>query len=111
MRREGTNPDDVQPEDELCDFCRRPAWADDEPCVEGHHGSIICGACLTCAWTAVQVHRQGEAPTTCVMCLETRDELGWGPEGASTRVCRRCIKQAAGALHKSKDWAWTKPVD
>ena len=108
MRRDGTNPDDVQPEDVLCDFCLEPAWALNRPCVEGHHGSIICGVCLSKAWVVVQCERDGEAPATCTMCLEDRDEPGWRGD-TSAHICKRCIKQAAGAMHKSNDWDWTKP--
>lgn len=109
MRRDGTNPENVQPEDVLCDFCGQAAWADEEPCIEGHHGSIICGGCLTLAWTVVQIDKAGGAQQACTMCLEERDEPGW--QGASTdaHICKRCIKQAAGALHKSADWSWSKP--
>lgn len=108
MRREGTNPDDVQPEDVLCDFCQTQAWADDVPCVEGHHGSIICGTCLTAAFAALPALGEPSAES-CTMCLEVRDEPAWRGDRAEANICRRCVKQAAGALHKSSDWDWTKP--
>ena len=108
MRREGTNPDDVQPEDVLCDFCHKAAWADDAPCVEGHHGSIICGDCLTHAFAALAQGGAGSSEP-CTMCLEVRDEYAWHGTQTEAHICRRCIKQAAGALHKSTDWDWSKP--
>ena len=109
MRRDGTNPDDVQPQDVLCDFCGAGAWADEQPCVEGHHGSIVCGGCLAQAWTVVQINKAGAQAHTCTMCLEEREEPGWRSSTTDAHICKRCIKQAAGALHKSKDWAWSKP--
>ena len=109
MRRDGTNSDDVQPEDVLCDFCGQAAWADEQPCIEGHHGSIICGDCLTQAWKIVQIDKAGAAQQACTMCLEERDEAGWQGVSAEAHICKRCIKQAAGALHKSADWPWSKP--
>jgi hypothetical protein len=42
--------------------------------------------------------------------LDRGDEPGWqGPVDSEAWVCRRCIKMAAGALHKDKDYEWTKP--
>ena len=111
MRRQGTNPDNVQPEDVLCDFCSAAAWADEQPCIEGHHGSIICGDCLARAWTAVQIDKVSADSGTCTMCLEAREDPGWHGSGDASYICRRCIKQAAGALHKSKDWDWVKPAE
>ncbi|MCH2135095.1 MAG: hypothetical protein MK101_00770 [Phycisphaerales bacterium] len=109
MRREGTNPDDVQPEDVLCDFCHQAAWAEDVPCVEGHHGSIICGECLQAAWVAHDRAEKAEDSRQCTMCLEQRDDAIWSGSASDACICGRCIRQAAGALHKSKDWSWTKP--
>lgn len=109
MRREGTNPDDVQPEDVLCDFCHKAAWADDSPCVEGHHGSVICGNCLTAAFAALS-DGGAASPEPCTMCLEIRDEQAWHGVRPEAQICRRCVKLAAGALHKSKDWDWSKPA-
>ena len=50
MHREGTDADNVQPKDILCDFCHRAVWAMGLPCIEGHHGSVVCGDCLKVAW-------------------------------------------------------------
>jgi hypothetical protein len=98
----------VRPEDVLCDFCHVAAWANELPCIEGHHGSIICGDCLHVAYLALP---EGSDPSTeaCTMCLEVRDDPIWVAEQTKAHICRRCVKQAAGALHKSKDWDWSKP--
>ena len=110
MHRPGTNPDDVQPQDILCDFCGEAAWANEQPCVEGHHGSVICGACLTAAYASLVLESDSpvDSGAKCTLCLEHRDEPSWNGDGDAV-LCRRCVKQAAGALHKSKDWEWTKP--
>jgi hypothetical protein len=112
MRRPGTDENNVQPSDVLCDFCRTP-WAVDRPVIEGHHGSVLCGDCLTLAYRGIVLR---EAPTSpagysCTMCLEKRDEPGWaGPMYPEANVCRRCVKMAAAVLHKDKDYAWEKPT-
>jgi len=106
--------------DVLCDFCRHE-WIEDRPMIEGHHGSCICGDCLSAAYAAVVLRGEGadQRAAACTMCLETAaaraelgrgDEPGWrhrsNPEAA---ICRRCIKLAAGALHKDPDFPWAKP--
>ena len=83
MQRPGTNPQDVQPSDILCDFCHRE-WADDVAMVEGHQGSCICGNCLTVAFHAVVGAGQDDNPRKtgsddvpgckCTMCLEERTD-------------------------------------
>lgn len=120
MRKPGTDPDNVQMADVLCDFCHRE-WTEDLPMIEGHHGSCICGRCLTVAYTEVMLNKSPTAPEgyACTMCLEKAedraaldraDEPGWqSPVREEAAVCRRCIKLAAGALHKSKDFEWRKP--
>ncbi|MHC4991882.1 MAG: hypothetical protein ACYTGC_12970 [Planctomycetota bacterium] len=120
MRRPGTDPDDVQMSDVLCDFCHRE-WTEDEPMLEGHHGSCVCGRCLTDAYTTVVLQDAGTATDdyTCPMCLEGPDdrqslnrggEPGWpSPLEPGKAMCRRCIKLAAGTLHKNRDFDWTKP--
>ncbi len=110
MHREGANPDDMAIEDVLCDFCGVAAWAKEIPCVEGHRGSLICGDCLAEAWCA---HGDGAltppASVPCTMCLEEREDPLWRGSRDQACICLRCIKQAAGALHKSRDWNWVKP--
>lgn len=141
MQRPGADHDNMQLSDFLCDFCRRE-WDGQFPMVEGHQGSLICGDCLTIAYTETVLRNLNSAPanTKCTMCLEERPDNMWlGPfEGdpdeplaqargadsdsdhepeaqargpaAPPAACERCIKQAAGRLHKDKDWDWKKPV-
>ena len=113
MYRSGHDPEDIKPADVLCDFCARPAWEMGIPCVEGHHGSIICGRCLEEAWRVLIVEKKGDDDLTnwtCTLCLEQRQKPFWqSPIRDSARVCRRCTKQAAGVLHKNPDWDWRKP--
>jgi len=113
MHREGADPDSMVMEDILCDFCGQP-WTEDRPMVEGHQGACICGNCLTIAWTELMVHKLNDPPgadEACCMCRETgRPEPHWrSPVDPTKLICRRCVKQAAGVLHKDKDIAWTKP--
>lgn len=123
MRKPGTDENNVQMSDVLCDFCQRE-WTEEVAMIEGHQGSCICGNCLTMAYRAVVVEGQPDAAPAdyfCVMCLERGDdrramerggEPGWqSPVREEACVCRRCIKLAAGALHKDKDFAWRKPAE
>ena len=121
MRKPGTDESNVQMTDVLCDFCHRE-WTDDLPMIEGHHGSCICGKCLSVAYAEVVVNNGNAAPPdfACTMCLEKVEdrqaigrggEAGWAsPLDAGACICRRCIKLAAGALSKDKDMGWKKPV-
>ncbi|MCA9291493.1 MAG: hypothetical protein KDA25_10215 [Phycisphaerales bacterium] len=121
MRKPGTDEQNVQMSDVLCDFCHRE-WREDVPMVEGHHGSCICGNCLSLAFRSVMLDKVNDAPAEwqCPLCLEASadraelgraDEPGWpSPLDPEVVVCRRCIKQASGALHKSSDYDWRKPV-
>ena len=116
MQRPGTNPDHVEMTDILCDFCHR-AWSEDQPFIEGHRGACICGRCLTVAYSEIETNQSGVRPEAdpdaggCRMCLEHRDELHWqSPVDPEAFICRRCTKQSAGVLHKSPDYAWTKPT-
>lgn len=120
MRKPGTDEANVQMSDVLCDFCHRE-WTEDIPMIEGHQGSCICGRCLTVAYTAVVLNEDDSSPEayTCPMCLEGRDDRaalgradapGWQSPMTDATICRRCIKQAAGALHKSRDFDWTRPT-
>lgn len=111
MQRPGTDPNDVQMSDILCDFCRAP-WVEDLPMVEGHQGSVVCGKCLTVAYRAVV---QGGINTvgpgyTCTMCLEQRPDIAWAsPVYPEAVICKRCINLAAGTLSKDKESGWTRP--
>ena len=102
MHRPGTNPDDVQQSDILCDFCHAP-WTEDRPMVEGHHGSIVCGSCLTVACAEVIVAGADDRIDgyKCTMCLENRPDAAWrSPAHDDAFICRRCIELAAGQLAK-----------
>ncbi len=112
MRRAGTDENNVQMSDVLCDFCESP-WTESRPMVEGHQGSCICGSCLTAAYRALVLENAGgEGPSVrCVLCLETRKEPGWqGTVRPEVAVCRRCVKQSAAVLAKDPDLGWKKPV-
>lgn len=115
MFRPGTDEVNVQYEDVLCDFCHRPWDPDDpsRPLIEGHHGSHLCGECLSLAYQAIvhegQNHRV--AGVACTMCLEERTDECWrSAEFPEVCLCRRCIKQGATALEKDKEYTWRRPV-
>lgn len=120
MRKPGTDENNVQMSDVVCDFCRRE-WTEDVPMIEGHQGSCICGKCLTIAYTDVVVNKHNTAPADfkCPMCLEQdkdraalnrSGEPGWqSPMYPEAVVCRRCIKLAAGALQKDEEFSWKRP--
>lgn len=119
MHRPGSNPADMQPEDFICDFCGI-AWDGTFAMVEGHRGSLICGRCLTVAYTDIVLGDVSESShgtdgaiqeLTCVMCLEAKAEGMWqSPVLEEARVCRTCVNRSAGKLHKDPDWNWSKPV-
>jgi hypothetical protein len=112
MHRDGSNPGGMQPADFICDFCLA-AWDGSFPMVEGHRGSLICGRCLSVAYTDMVL---GDAPEqgpeqTCVMCLEAKAEGMWqSPLREEAHVCRTCVNRSAGRLHKDPDWTWRKPT-
>lgn len=120
MLRPGADVNNVQMEDVLCDYCHQP-WTDARPMVEGHQGRVICGSCLTVAYTTLGMSSEDDVNTsfTCAMCRESPDDRaaegrgdipGWvSPVHEDVWVCRRCVKQAAGALHKDPDTPWHKP--
>lgn len=110
MHRPGANPEDMQPPDFLCDFCGR-AWDGTFPMVEGHKGSLICGPCLTVAYTeVVLLDAAGDGQHDCTMCLEAKDVPGWNSPAVDTAwICLNCVKRSAGKLHTDPDWDWRKP--
>ena len=110
MQREGADLHNMQVSDFLCDFCAR-AWDGAFPMVEGHQGSLICGSCLSVAYTQVVLGNQGDAPegATCSMCLEERDEAMWSSPVRDAYACRRCLRQAGTRLDRDEDWDWKKP--
>lgn len=112
MRKPGTNPDNVQMSDVLCDFCHAE-WVEELPLIEGHQGSIVCGKCLTVAYTQVVIGALSSARAgyKCTMCLEERPDIGWeSPVYPEATICKRCINLAAGALSKDKESGWTRPA-
>ena len=83
------------------------------PLIEGHHGSHLCGECLSLAYLAVAHEGRDDRKegVACTMCLETREDEHWrSPEHPDSMMCRRCIKQSATALEKDKDYTWRRPV-
>jgi hypothetical protein len=120
MRRPGTDENNVQMSDVLCDFCRSE-WTEERPMVEGHKGSCICGRCASMAYAQV-VRDATASPITeffCVMCLESSadraalnrgDEPGWSSAQPGAVICRRCIKMAAAVLTKDKESGWRRPA-
>jgi hypothetical protein len=107
MHRPGSDPLDMRAEDFLCDFCGEH-WREDRPMVEGHHGSLVCGTCLTAAfratWLASGTAGDGADPPAdaCRLCLERRDEPHW--RGATGGLaCKRCVKMAAVMLERDAD--------
>ena len=112
MHREGVDPENVQAEDILCDYCGNASWAAGEPCVEGHKGSIICGDCLILAYTKLVLEDSDSTSSEqCRLCLEDRDEPVWISEFEPTAtICLRCTKQCSAVLQKSEHWDWAKPT-
>ncbi len=114
MRREGTNDDNVQMSDVMCDSCGSE-WTHERPMVEGHQGSCICGPCLTVAYTELVVDASPDDDETaeersCTLCLESKTIPMWqSPMTDSAWFCRQCLKRAAGVLHKDPDIPWAKP--
>ena len=120
MRKPGTDEQNVQMTDVLCDFCHTE-WREDLPMVEGHQGSCICGNCLRVAFQTVVIEKMNTAPDryTCPLCLETQEDResmgrgtkpGWSsPAYTEAVICHRCIKQAGGVLQNADFNDWRKP--
>ncbi len=113
MQREGIDHENAEMGDILCDFCHKP-WSMERAMVEGHRGACVCGDCLTVAYAELVLHKVGSPASPeekCIMCREERDDPHWrSPMFDEALACRRCIKQAAGVLHKDRDIGWTKPT-
>lgn len=110
MRRPGSDEQNLEMSDFLCDFCHG-TWTDDRPMVEGHQGACICGKCLTIAYRALAID---DAPTaepgyTCTLCREERKQPAWQSPAYDAVACLRCVKQSATQLDKDPDFAWEKP--
>ena len=111
MYREEMDSESVQPEDILCDFCHRATWSMGLPCIEGHHGSVICGDCLKVAWLEVVELDGGEsqADRDCTMCLSNHDVPTWSSPMGDALICRRCVKMGGVTLRRDKDHGWETP--
>ncbi|MBS0190183.1 MAG: ClpX C4-type zinc finger protein [Phycisphaerales bacterium] len=111
MQRPGTDDNNVQMSDILCDFCGKE-WTLERPMVEGHRGACICGECLTLAYTAVVIDGSATAPAgfMCELCRENRPDAGWKSPATGIAACFRCIKQSAGVLQKDAESGWKKPA-
>lgn len=110
MRREGTNEDNAQMTDFLCDFCGSE-WTEELAMIEGHKGSLICGVCLTDAYRRVMVKGENEVEEgySCTMCLLTKSEPAWRSPSTGSTICTWCMKRAATMLSKDPDLGWKKP--
>lgn len=119
MRREGSDENNLAPEDFLCDFCAR-TWAGDRPMIEGHRGSLVCGKCLAIAFDELWNRAAGEdlpkdlgpegSLPTCAMCLESRAEKHWhSPARDAAWLCKRCTKQSVVMLERDPESGFTRP--
>lgn len=110
MRKAGTDDNNAQMSDFQCDFCGSE-WAGELPMVEGHKGSLICGACLREAYRRVVLKGESVAGEgySCTLCLLTKSEPAW--ESATGAVaCRWCIEKSAKMLEKDPDYGWSAPT-
>jgi len=114
MHRQGCDPENMDAQDFLCDFCER-CYAPDRPMVEGHRGSLICGQCLSVAFAALWYAKTGlEAPKgeVCMLCLaENGDPIWRSPLREEKFVCKRCAKQSAVMFERDPDSGWKRPVE
>jgi len=104
MRKPGTDPNNVEMSDVLCDFCHAE-WVEEVPVIEGHQGSIICGKCLTVAFTSVVLNGEntGKPGYKCPMCLEERPDIAWeSPLHPEATICKRCINKESGWKRPTK---------
>lgn len=111
MRKPGADEENILPSDFLCDFCGSE-WAEELPMVEGHKGSLICGACLREAYRQVVMLKRSNAPEgyACTLCLLTKTEPAWTPSpSAPTAACQWCIERSAKLLTKDPESKWTIP--
>lgn len=95
-----------------CDFCRN-SWAEDRPMVEGHKGSLICGPCLTVAYTEIILGGPGQQKVEgglCTLCLADKDEPHWqSPAYVEAHICRWCIEHSAKMFDKDPGSGWKRP--
>ena len=114
MHRDGADPENMGPEDFICDFCSQ-TWAEDRPMVEGHRGSLICARCLSLAHAAVILHGSGRRPgddDACTLCLmHKHDAAYWqSPVVEDAMVCEECVLRSGLMLSKDPDTDWSPPA-
>ncbi len=94
-----------------CDFCCR-AWAEDLPMVEGHRGSLICGECLTMAFSAVNgagAQVMGDQGS-CALCLQYKSTAAYeSPTVPGCWACQECITRSAVLMERDNEVGWTRP--
>lgn len=110
MRKPGIDEANAQMSDFLCDFCGSE-WTEELPMVEGHKGSIICGACLREAYRRIVVQGASlaEEGYSCTLCLLTKPEPAWVSASGAV-ACRWCIEKSASMLVKDSDSGWQAPT-
>lgn len=84
--------------------------------IEGHHGSCICGNCLSMAYRSVHLNGCNDVAVgevvKCTMCLEERTDACFrSPAYPDALICLRCIKMGAKALSRDPDSNWKSPTD
>jgi len=112
MRKPGADEDNIQPTDFLCDFCGCE-WTEELPMVEGHKGTLICGACLREAYRRVLLagESSGAEGYACTLCLLTKTEPAWeSPSLPPATACKWCIERSAKLLAKDPETKWTIPT-
>ena len=100
-----------------CDFCGSD-WDEVKPMIEGHHGSVLCLACMQAALEKIE---PGDSSFSCTLCLMDKDSdvPRWShpapssdpPPGINPHavLCQDCLNQAAGTFSKDPDVDWKKP--
>lgn len=97
MYKQGTDPDNVQPQDILCDFCHTP-WDGTSMMIEGHRGSCICSVCLERAAAALLHDEATDTPDTCILCLREARAATWRhpdrTQPGDAAACRGCVRRS-----------------
>ena len=104
-----------------CDFCGSD-WdpvdtSMSAPMVEGHHGSVICLACLIQALDQMAPSDQAFDCTLCLVEAQGSEVQRWRHPGPTPSpglapkavACRACIRQAAGRFGKDPEVQFTWP--
>ncbi len=126
MHRANADPENMLPEDFVCDFCGC-SYRDDRPMIEGHRGSLICGVCLSKAYTQVVLHNSGitvPEHIACALCLMNKRGDYWqSPVSAAVTpdgevvieatpgacACRWCVERSAKMLAADAEAGWKMP--